>query len=991
MAFLQGGVARFDNRQAVPLAVVGMGAAFAHASTLRTFWRIIASGEDCIREVPRNRWLPEDYYDPDPKARDKTYATRGSFLSSMDFDPAKYGVPPKLLPHTDAAQLLGLAIADQLLANLVPKAFAGVDRERVCVMMGVANGTGLLCEISGRSQRPVWLASMRERGIPPQMASEICDRICEAVPDWTEATFPGLLGNVVSGRIANRFDLRGVNFTTDAACASSLSSLLAAIRELQAGSVDLAIAGGVDATNDAFTFTCFSKTPALSPTGDCRPFSVDADGTILGEGIGMVALRRLPDALRDGDRIYALIRGIGSASDGRGTSVYAPLAEGQARALRGAYQSAGYGPETVGLVEAHGTGTLAGDQAELSGLLQVFGQGAGPRSCALGSIKSQIGHSKAASGIASLIKAVMALHHKVLPPTLKVRRPRPELETDSCPLYLNTVTRPWISPASKPRRASVSSFGFGGVNFHLALEEHPELERRAGAGRLRSLASELVLLCDEDPEQLEAQCKRLLAAGLPTGSLVHLARESQAAFAAEARARLALVARDELELLELLRAVGSRPLAAGQGELPDGVFFAEGGELADVAVLFPGPGSARLGMGAALACEFDAARSVWDREAAQPVGPRALHELVYPPPTCDEARRRADLDELGRPEWAEPASAASSLSSWALLAALRLQPRRMIGAGFGEWTALCAASALSERELLSLARAHGEAATSGNFARALAALAPGAPQYDVWSVARRGVYPSDSDSVRSWAAQAASGNAQSGDTAALAAAIEAAYAAGVRVFLELAPGSDSTALVTRTLDGRPHRAFSLDADSGVRDGVTAFWRALGQLAVSGCPLAFDALWSEFTLDADPRSAARALVPMKVGARNLGRTYPPLDGKPASTLPRSTQWAPEMAPEPLPIAAPPLATPPLAPAPASEPVPPAIAANDGSASAESVEQWLHSLDEVNRLTNAVHLDYQRMMGQSHLAYLQYSQISIADLLAMGDTPAVPPAK
>jgi acyl transferase domain-containing protein len=1014
-----------ENPQAVPLAVVGMGAAFAHASTLRTFWRIIAAGEDCIREVPRNRWLPEDYYDPDPSVRDKTYTTRGSFLASMDFDPARYGVPPKLLPHTDAAQLLGLVVADQLLANIVPKAFATVDRERVCLVMGVANGTGLLCEMSGRSQRPVWMAAMRERGIPAQMASEICDRICEAVPDWSEATFPGLLGNVVSGRIANRLDLRGINFTTDAACASSLSSLLVAVRELQAGSADLAIAGGVDATNDAFTFTCFSKTPALSPTGDCRPFSVDADGTILGEGVGMVALRRLPDALRDGDRIYALIRGIGSASDGRGTSVYAPLSAGQARALRLSYENAGYGPETVGLVEAHGTGTLAGDQAEMAALLEVFGQGKGPRSCALGSIKSQIGHAKAASGIASLIKAVMSLHHKVLPPTLKVRRPRPELESETCPFYLNTLTRPWISPESSPRRASVSSFGFGGVNFHLALEEHSERERRAGAGRVRSLASELVLLSNASGEGLRARCRSLLEAGLPAGSLVHLARESQAEFDPEAEARLALVAGDEAELLDRLRTIVSHPLGTAGDALPEGVFFAEGGERAEVAVLFPGPGNQRLEMGAALACEFDLARSVWDREAAHPVGPRALHELVYPPPTWDEARRRADLEALGRPEWAEPATAATSLSHWALLAALRLAPRRLIGSGVGEWTALCAASAVSEPALLSLARAHGEdAAASGNAARALAALEIGAPQVEVWSLAQAAAYPADPESVRRCAALA--------ETAAeglLADAIEAAHAAGIRIFLDLAPGGAVSALVTRTLAGRPHRTIALDAVA--TDGVTAFWRALAELAVSGCRLSFDALWAEYTLDADPRSAARVLMPMKVGARNLGRSYPPLDGKPATTLPRSTQWSPEMAvktappipappvapapvaparvatapvatarvapapvatapvaPAPVvtaPVAPAPVAPAPVAPAPGPESPPPVLAALGGHAPSVPVMQWLRSLDESNRLTNAVHLDHQRMMGQSHLAYLEYSQLSIADLLASGEPP------
>ena len=215
--------------------------------------------------------------------------------------------------------------------------------------------------------------------------------------------------------------------------------------------------------NDIFMYMCFSKTPALSPSGDCRPFSDQADGTMLGEGLGMVALKRLADAERDGDRIYALLRGIGTASDGRSKSVYAPVAAGQAQALRRAYAGAGYGAETVELMEAHGTGTKAGDAAEFEGLRSVFEEADADRRqwCALGSVKSQIGHTKAAAGAAGLFKAVMALHHKVLPPSIKIAAPNPKLDIERSPFYLNTQSRPWIRGNAHPRRASVSAFGFG--------------------------------------------------------------------------------------------------------------------------------------------------------------------------------------------------------------------------------------------------------------------------------------------------------------------------------------------------------------------------------------------------------------------------------------------------------------------------------------------------------------------------------------------------
>ena len=260
------------------------------------------------------------------------------------------------------------------------------------------------------------------------------------------------------------------------------------------------ITGGVDTLNDILMYMCFTKTPALSPTGDCRPFSAAADGTMLGEGIGMFALKRLADAERDGDRIYAVIRGVGASSDGRGTAIYAPVPAGQARALRRAYEAAGYGPETVELVEAHGTGTGAGDAAEFAALGEVFGAAGRPdrQWCALGSVKSQIGHTKAAAGAAGLLKAVLALHHKVLPPTIKVDRPNPALDLEDSPFYLNTATRPWVRrrPRTHPRRASVSSFGFGGTNFHVALEEYAPASGRSAtpARRLPAAPTELILL-----------------------------------------------------------------------------------------------------------------------------------------------------------------------------------------------------------------------------------------------------------------------------------------------------------------------------------------------------------------------------------------------------------------------------------------------------------------------------------------------------------------
>ena len=287
-----------------------------------------------------------------------------------------------------------------------------------------------------------------------------------------------MLSNVISGRIANRLNFGGLNCTVDAACASSLAALKMAIAELVEHRSDMMLTGGVDTDNSITAYISFSKTPAVSPGDKVKPFDAKSDGMMLGEGIGMLVLKRLEDAERDNDKIYAVIKGVGTSSDGRYKSIYAPRAEGQMKALERAYQQAGFTPQSVSLIEAHGTGTIAGDPAEFAALKAVFNKDNSPQqSIALGSVKSQIGHTKAAAGAASLIKTALALHHKILPPTINVTKPNPKLEIESSPFYLNTQTRPWLQAGETPRRAGVSSFGFGGTNFHIVLEESsPQVE-----------------------------------------------------------------------------------------------------------------------------------------------------------------------------------------------------------------------------------------------------------------------------------------------------------------------------------------------------------------------------------------------------------------------------------------------------------------------------------------------------------------------------------
>jgi acyl transferase domain-containing protein/acyl carrier protein len=697
----------------IPIAVVGVSAIFPGSSDNAGFWRDIVRGADLLSDVPPSHWLVDDYYDPDPTATDKTYARRGGFLSPIDFDPAESGLPPKLLPSTDSSQILALIAAKRVLEDAFPGArMRDVPRDRIGVVLGVTGAQELAIAMAARLQHPIWRKAMRDSGLEEGQIEDVIGRIRKSFPEWTEASFPGLLGNVVAGRVANRLDLHGPNCVTDAACASALAAVSMAVSELQLGHADVMISGGVDTMNDVFMYVCFSKTPALSRTGDCRPFSKDADGTMLGEGLALFALKRLADAERDGDRVYAVLKGLGAASDGRAKSVYAPLPEGQARALRRAYDAAGYSPATVELLEAHGTGTVAGDAAELAGLCTVFNEaGRSDRQwCALGSVKSQIGHTKAAAGAAGMFKAVMALHHRVLPPTIKITEPSPELDLASSPFYLSARARPWIRGADHPRRASVSSFGFGGSNFHVAFEEYTG--PAAHPARLRHHAADLLAFSGAGAGEVIAAARVAAAALTDAGAFQRVARETQASFDPSGAVRLLLVADSAADARSKLEQAALRAERAPDRDLetPDGVYYACSAPAKRVGVLFPGQGSQRPYMGSDLALAFPEAQAVWDRADAAALDPEiALGDVVMPRPAFGDAAARAQEARLTATEWAQPALAAASLATWRVLARLGLRADVVAGHSFGEVTALHVAGVLSEEDLLRVAGERGRA------------------------------------------------------------------------------------------------------------------------------------------------------------------------------------------------------------------------------------------------------------------------------------------
>jgi acyl transferase domain-containing protein len=712
-----------------PIAVVGMSSIFPQSENLQDYWDKIIREVDCITEVPESRWNIDDYYDPNPKVRDKTYCKRGGFIPDIEFNPVEFGLPPNLLEVTDVSQLLALVVAKNAMNDAGYGSLKEFDRSGVGVILGAAS-TQLGGSLGARLHYPVWKRVLTNCGLSDGDSQQIIEKIKSAYLEWTEDAFPGMLSNVIAGRIANRLDFGGINFTVDAACASSLAAVKMAVNELVDGNCNMVLTGGVDADNSVFTYLCFSKTPALSKRQETRPFDVDADGMMMGEGVGMLVLKRLKDAERDGDRIYSLIRGVGTSSDGKFKSIYAPRPAGQVRALAAAYEGTGITPDTVGLIEAHGTGTMAGDPSEVEALKTFFTpENAGVQQIALGSVKSQIGHTKAAAGAASMIKVSLALHHKILPATINVTKPNPRLGLESSAFYLNTETRPWIRSAHDPkRRAGVNSFGFGGTNYHVVLEEYQTEQTQAY--RLNqapqiflfsaSTAAELVKQCEATLQQLQSkEGLRHYAALVETCKTLKIPANV---------ARIGFVATSLTEACQKLQ-TGMTFLQKQSGqawEHPQGIYYRPAGlELqGKVVALFPGQGSQYLGMGREVAVNYPEIRSAYSHLDGLMVadGLERVSEAVFPRPVFEEAQRQAQEARLRQTEYAQPAIAALSAGLYTLLKQAGFKPDFVAGHSFGELTALWAAGVLSNEDYFFLVKSRGQAmaATPGDAGAMLA-------------------------------------------------------------------------------------------------------------------------------------------------------------------------------------------------------------------------------------------------------------------------------
>ena len=480
-----------NEARGADIAVIGMACTFPGARDLDAFWKNIFSGVDSITAVPAARW-DAVHYDPTSTAPDRFYCRRGGFIDDdADFDAASFGIMPVAARGSEPDQLLMLATAVRALrdAGYENRAFS---RTKTGVVLGRGNYAS-----AGRTRLSDYVRTAEQivvalRSLLPNVSETDLARVKDEFQKQLQPIGPesaiGLVPNLTASRIASRLDLHGPAFTVDAACASSLVAVDHACAELVSRRSDLMIAGGIHLCQDETFWSVFSQLGALSRGENIRPFDRRADGLLIGEGVGGIVLKRRADAEKDGDRVYAVIRGTGVASDGRGATPMVPRAEGQLLAMDRAWSAAGLDRDRVGLVEAHGTGTPTGDQVELESLRTFFGDGLGDglgdgyrdasgARAVLGSVKSMIGHTMAAAGIAGLIKSILAIHHRVLPPSLHCEEPHAAIAAAN--FRVLGKAEAWES--ASPRCAAVSAFGFGGINAHVVVEEHDQNRTKAAS------------------------------------------------------------------------------------------------------------------------------------------------------------------------------------------------------------------------------------------------------------------------------------------------------------------------------------------------------------------------------------------------------------------------------------------------------------------------------------------------------------------------------
>ena len=699
------------------IAIVGIGSIFAEAKNFKEYWKNILNKKECFGDVFDPQWDINDYYDPTPGKKGKAYAKKVARIPNIDFSPLEFGIPPKALESIGTHQLLALEIAKSALmdAGLYGKKSKEFDRERIGVILAASVGENLV-NSHARHEIPTILKMLRSAEISPSLVQDVKDRLEKSLIDWNEDVFPGFLAGVVAGRICNRFNFGGTSYAVEAACAGSHAAIKAAVHELQNGDLDIALAGGVNIECGTFNLVTFSQTPALSRSEQCTPFDERADGILLGNGVGMVVLKRLEDAERDGDRIYAVMIGIGNSSDGRSSGIYTPNIKGQIRALKNTYERFQISPKSIGLLEAHGTGTPVGDATEIKALSEIYrGFGCADRSIPIGSVKAQIGHTRQAAGIAGIIKASLSLYHKVIPSMNLPKDPKTAKHLQNSPFFVPDQSYPWINNKENKRRAAVSAFGFGGSNYHMILEEYKPQNGTSSPYRIFSDAKAYLFFA-ETREELVKKLKKLKSlSGSEKDEACRLSLAKHTEKIDKGWPRIGFVSSkmgsfDELLDLSIELMEQKREDAFDH---PRGIYYSTKNrtEHGKVVALFSGQGSQKQFMGSELSQSYPElleAFSLMD-QACLRADRRPLSELIFPQPPPTAKERSALEAALIKTENAQPAVAALSAGLYRLLKNSGFKADFLVGHSFGELTALWAASAFDDETFFNLTLQRAEA------------------------------------------------------------------------------------------------------------------------------------------------------------------------------------------------------------------------------------------------------------------------------------------
>jgi acyl transferase domain-containing protein/NAD(P)-dependent dehydrogenase (short-subunit alcohol dehydrogenase family) len=664
------------KEKSLNVAIVGMACIFPGAKNIEEYWRNIILGNDSVTEVPDERWNKELYYNPESTENDMSHSKWGGFIPKIDFDPLEFGIPPQSLAAIEPTQLLSLMVAKQAMENAGYRD-GNFNADNVSVIIGAEGGNDLANSYSFR-------------GFFKQVFGEMPAELDELLPKTTEDSFPGILANVISGRITNRLNLGGRNYTVDAACASSLAAIDLACQELFLEKSDMVLAGGADLHNGINDYLMFSSTHALSRKGRCATFDAEADGIALGEGVAMVVLKRHEDALRDGDRVYAVIQGIGGSSDGKSLGLTAPRKSGQVRALERAYWQAGISPSVLGLIEAHGTGTVVGDRTELSALTDMLNEsGARANQTHLGSVKTQIGHTKCAAGLAGLIKAALSVYHGVKPPTINLKKPNSYYNSSTSPFAFHTEAGLWMEDK---RYAGVSAFGFGGTNFHAVIESDHKVSEQASA--LTSLPSELFVFGGDTYDEAKKQLSNVKAL-LDENDNIDLKDIAFSLVMGNTKQIQLSIVADRVE--DLIMKID---LALSGVESKDTYITKK--RAGKVAFMFPGQGSQRINMARDLFVIFPAMRKLLNNRSK-------YEQALFPNAVFDEASLKAQKERIKDTRMAQPLLGIVDLAIANFLKDLGIEPDMVAGHSYGELPALCFAGAFDDDQLVFLSEQRAKA------------------------------------------------------------------------------------------------------------------------------------------------------------------------------------------------------------------------------------------------------------------------------------------